>query len=125
MLPFTVDQFFSVFAACNNAVWPMQVIACLLGAAALWAISVARPWGGSRSCGDPWHPVGVERRAAGPLPIWLVAIPVVWAGIGATAAVLLNVPEDLGLLVAGVLGAAVLPFSAYGRSDHASLEAHP
>jgi hypothetical protein len=64
--------------------------------------------------------------AAGPLPIWLVAIPVLWAGIGGTAAVLLNVPEDLGLLVSGVLGALLLPFWGYGRrTDHAPADARP
>jgi phosphotransferase system glucose/maltose/N-acetylglucosamine-specific IIC component len=52
--------------------------------------------------------------AGGPLPVWLVATPVVWAGIGAMAAVSLNVPEDLGLLVCGVLGAALLPFGVHG-----------
>jgi hypothetical protein len=56
-------------------------------------------------------------RSGGPLPVWLVAIPVVWAGIGATAAVLLNVPEDLGLLVCGVLSAALLPIGGHGRID--------
>jgi hypothetical protein len=35
MLPFTVDQFFSVFGAYNNAVWPTQVVAYLLGAVAV------------------------------------------------------------------------------------------
>jgi hypothetical protein len=63
--------------------------------------------------------------ATGPLPVWLIAIPVVWAGIGATAAVLLNVPEDLGLLVSGMLGAALLTFGAHGRVDRAPAEARP
>ena len=221
MLPFTVDQFFSVFGAYNNAVWPTQVVAYLLGAVAVWAIFAARPWAGrvvaailgilwvwnglayhlaffapinpaaygfaalfvlqgvlffgygtvagrlrfagqigwsgtlgmvliayagviytamGYFLGHTWPnlPVfgvapcpttiftfGVLILAAGPLPIWLVAIPVVWAGIGATAAVLLNVPEDLGLLVAGVLGAALMPFWAHGRRDRAPAEARP
>ena len=33
------------------------------------------------------------------------------------AAVLLNVPEDLGLLVSGVLGAILLPFWGHGRAN--------
>ena len=74
---------------------------------------------GVAPCPSTIFTFGVLMLAAGPQPLWLLAIPVVWAGIGATAAVLLNVPEDLGLLVAGVLGAALLPFWAYGRRDHA------
>jgi hypothetical protein len=221
MLPFTVEQFFSVFAAYNNAIWPAQMVAYLLAAVALWAIFAARPWAGRavaailgllwawnglayhlsffapinpaaygfaalfvlqgvlflghgtvadrlhfagnmgwRSAlglvliayaglvytglgyllGHAWPslPVfgvapcpttiftfGVLMLATGPLPVWLIAIPVVWAGIGATAAVLLNVPEDLGLLVSGMLGAALLTFGAHGRVDRAPAEARP
>jgi hypothetical protein len=58
---------------------------------------------------------GALMLASGPLPLWLVAIPIVWAGIGASAAVLLNVPEDLGLLISGLLGAALLPRWGYGK----------
>jgi hypothetical protein len=68
---------------------------------------------------------GILMLAAGPLPLWLAAIPVIWAGIGGTAAVLLNVPEDLGLLVAGVLGAVLLPFWGHGRTDHVPADARP
>jgi hypothetical protein len=46
MLPFTVDQFFSVFAAYNKAIWPAQIVAYLLAAVALWAIFKGRPWAG-------------------------------------------------------------------------------
>jgi hypothetical protein len=31
MLPFTRDQFLAVFAAYNQAVWPAQVVAYVLG----------------------------------------------------------------------------------------------
>ena len=33
MLPFTLDQFISVFEAYNNAIWPAQIIAYVLGLA--------------------------------------------------------------------------------------------
>lgn len=218
MLPFTVDQFFSVFAAYNKAIWPAQIIAYLLGAGALWAILMARPWAGrivatilalywvwnglayhlaffapinpaahgfavlfvlqglllfgygtvagrlgfARSIdwrgalglvliaysgliyaalgyalGHAWpnapvfgvapcpttiFTVGVLMLAAGSLPLWLVAIPVIWAAIGATAAILLAVPEDLGLLVSGVLGAILLPSWASRRARHAAID---
>jgi len=35
MLPFTVAQFFDVFARYNDAIWPAQIIAYLVGVAAL------------------------------------------------------------------------------------------
>lgn len=38
MLPFTRDQFFSVFATYNNSVWPVQIVAYLLGLIAVLAL---------------------------------------------------------------------------------------
>ena len=35
MLPFTTEQFFAVFASYNAAIWPVQPVAYLVGAAAL------------------------------------------------------------------------------------------
>ncbi len=35
MLPFTVDQFLDVFERYNQAIWPMQIVAYILGIAAL------------------------------------------------------------------------------------------
>jgi hypothetical protein len=46
MLPFTVDQFLSVFGAYNTAIWPAQIVAYLLGAAAVWAVLTKRLWAG-------------------------------------------------------------------------------
>ena len=34
-LPFTVEQFFDVFEAYNRAIWPAQVLAYVLGLAAI------------------------------------------------------------------------------------------
>jgi hypothetical protein len=45
MLPFTVEQFLAVFASYNNAIWPAQLLAYLLGALA-FALSFR---GGARS----------------------------------------------------------------------------
>ena len=45
MLPFTIDQFFSVFAAYNISIWPAQVAAYGVGALAFWGIAARRPWG--------------------------------------------------------------------------------
>ncbi|MBD1547375.1 DUF6064 family protein [Roseibium aggregatum] len=38
---------------------------------------------------------------------WLLILPVVWAAIGGSAAVLLSVPQDYGLLVAGLIVVAL------------------
>ena len=35
MLPFTLEQFFEVFAAYNKAIWPAQIVAYVLGAIAV------------------------------------------------------------------------------------------
>lgn len=47
---------------------------------------------------------GILLWASRPVPIWVVAIPALWSLIGATAAFQFGIPEDYGLLVAGVLG---------------------
>jgi hypothetical protein len=55
------------------------------------------PMFGVAPCPATIFTFGILMLAAGALPLWLVALPVVWAGIGGTATVLLNVPEDFGL----------------------------
>lgn len=45
MLPFTREQFFGVFAAYNTAVWPVQVVAYLLGLAVVAALLRPAPLG--------------------------------------------------------------------------------
>ncbi|MFO7945194.1 MAG: DUF6064 family protein [Armatimonadota bacterium] len=42
------------------------------------------------------------------LPKWVPVIPFIWSLIGSTAAFSLGVPEDYGLLVAGVVGSIIL-----------------
>ena len=61
-LPFTVDQFLSVFSAYNTAIWPMQV---LLVVAALAAVAVS-VWPGARFRG---------------VPAWTLALMWLWGGI--------------------------------------------
>lgn len=41
-------------------------------------------------------------------PWWMVAIPILWAAIGTTAAIQLSVPQDFGLALAGVAGLVLL-----------------
>lgn len=44
MLPFTTQQFFAVFDAYNEAVWPAQVVLLALAVAAVLAVALRRPW---------------------------------------------------------------------------------
>lgn len=41
-------------------------------------------------------------------PWWMIAIPILWAAVGTTAALQLSVPQDYGLAVAGVIGLVLL-----------------
>jgi Family of unknown function (DUF6064) len=62
MLPFTREQFFAVFAAYNEAVWPVQYVAYLLALAML--VAIVRGWPGrdrlvSAGLGTMWVWTGV------------------------------------------------------------------
>lgn len=46
VLPFTSEQFFAVFGAYNEAVWPAQVFLLALAVLALVLVALARPWSG-------------------------------------------------------------------------------
>lgn len=46
--------------------------------------------------------------AEGKVPVRLVLIPLAWALVGITAVMMLGMPEDLGLIVAGMLGTALV-----------------
>ena len=97
MLPFTQAQFFAVFAEYNAAVWPAQVVAYLLGVAAMFLLIRPTAWSG-RALG-----VGLG-------VLWL------WTGVAyhglhfaainraALAFAALFVVQGLALLAAGALG---------------------
>jgi hypothetical protein len=203
MAPFTVDQFFGVFAAYNTAIWPMQVVLLVLAIAAiglafarlhvrsqiitgilaalwLWMglvyhlifFSVINPaaaifgvafaleaalliWAGlgprrlrfafrldaygatgaallayalilypllgyvfghdypaiptfGAPCPTTIFTFGLLLWTADRVPWWLLVIPGLWALIGLSAALSLNVPQDLGLLAAGVIAIPML-----------------
>lgn len=212
-LPFSVEQFFTVFAAYNLAIWPAQIIAYVLGLtvvvalwldgpigtrfitcvlAILWAwngvayqflhfssinpaanifalvflleailfgaaaltnsdlrFAVGRnlrsiagsalilyalliyellgwlaghglmegPLFGVTPCPTTIFTIGMLLLARGAFVRWLSIIPVIWAMIGSTAAILLSVPEDLGLAVAA---AALVGFLAIGKPSEDS-----
>lgn len=202
-LPFTVDAFYGVFRAYNEALWPAQILLVGLALAAIVLVVKPQRWSGTAIAGilaflwawlavayhfafftgiNPlayvfsgislagaavfvWqgviHPrlrfewVGGGRAVAGSLlivfalvvyPVWswyaghrypamptfglpcpttiftigLLAflatpyprsvhvVPVLWCFVGAQAALLLGVPQDLGLVVAGVVGLVLL-----------------
>lgn len=43
-MPFTTDEFFSVFARYNEAIWPSQVLAYVFAALAVWALARLTRW---------------------------------------------------------------------------------
>lgn len=51
--------------------------------------------------------IGVLAFLVAPYPRMVLAVPIVWCLIGSQAAVLLAVPQDLGLVVAGVIAIAL------------------
>ena len=51
---------------------------------------------------------GVLLWAIKPVPAYLLVIPLLWSLVGMSAAVNLRVPQDYGLVVAGVLGTALI-----------------
>jgi hypothetical protein len=203
-MPFTVEQFFDVFESYNTAIWPAQVIAYLLGVAAIvlaaretrtrslvvsailtlfWVwmgivyhiiyfapinpsarlfgalfvvqgllfcavgcalgrlrfCFVARPVPiigaafmlfalaiypligyasghfyprapifGVAPCPVTIFTFGLLLWASLPVPIYILIIPFLWSLLGFSAAVSLQVPQDYGLVVAGVLGTALV-----------------
>src|SRR5450759_4434354 len=62
MLPFTSEQFLAVFVAYNEAIWPIQIAAYLLG-----AIAVALLF---------WNPPGADR-----IIVAIIAAMWLWTGV--------------------------------------------
>ena len=203
-LPFTVEQFFDVFQRYNTAIWPAQIVAYVVGIAALglalrpssvssrivsailavfwiWTgvfyhiiyyshlVSAARIFGifyvlegvlflimgtfrGKLSFGFRYKPLpiigacfilyamviypllgmsfghvyprapmfgvapcpmtiftfGLLLWVVDSVPAYLLIIPLLWSFLGMSAAINLQVPQDYGLVVAGVLGTALI-----------------
>lgn len=74
------------------------------------------PLFGVAPCPTTVFTFGVLMLTTQPIPFWLLVIPLAWAAIGSTAAMLLGVPEDLGMLVAAVVAAALLPWWGFRLS---------
>jgi hypothetical protein len=72
------------------------------------SVSVGREFPGLPTFGLPCpttiFTIGMLCFLSAPVPRYVLAIPIAWAFVGAQAAFLLGVYEDLGLLVAGIVG---------------------
>lgn len=80
--PFDAQQFLDVISAYNAGVSPMP--------AALFATFGLLLW------------------AARPVPVRVLVIPFGWSLVGGSAALQFGIPEDYGLLVAGLAGTALV-----------------
>jgi hypothetical protein len=203
-IPFTIEQFFDVFLTYNTAIWPVQVLAYLLGILALllsfresklsarivagilalfwiwmgvlyhivyfrvinpaaWIFGIfyilqgllfflfgticgklsfrfilkplpitgacfilyamvvypllgigfghsypRAPMFGVAPCPTTIFTLGILLWATKSVPTFLLVIPLLWSIVGMSAAVNLRVPQDYGLVVAGVLGTALI-----------------
>ena len=84
-----------------------MVIYPLLGAFSGHAYPNA-PMFGVAPCPSAIFTFGLLLWTVGRVPVWILLIPGTWAAIGSTAAWKLGVAEDFGLLVAGLLGVALV-----------------
>lgn len=64
---------------------------------------LAGPLFGVAPCPTTIFTIGMLAFARGRLVAWLAIVPLLWAIIGTSAAVMLGVPEDFGLAAAGVV----------------------
>ncbi len=68
---------------------------------------------GVAPCPTTIFTIGILLQSKGKVPVWLIAIPGLWSLIGFSAAFQLHIYEDIGLLVAGVLGVCMMVFKNY------------
>ena len=105
-IPFTTAQFFAVFQIYNEAVWPAQIVAYLLGIIVIvLAIRQYRLSGRviSGILALFWMWIGVLYHMIHFSPINPTA-----RIVGMSAAISLRVPQDYGLVFAGVLGTVLI-----------------
>jgi hypothetical protein len=75
---------------------------------------------GAAPCPTVIFTFGILLMMQKPVPWWLLVVPSVWAVIGGSAAILLHMPEDFGLIAAGVLGVALTIYSRLVKSAPAA-----
>ena len=66
------------------------------------------PLFGVAPCPTTIFTLGLLMLAERPVPLTLLVVPICWSFIGGSAAVLLAVPEDIGLLLAGLVCGTLL-----------------
>lgn len=71
------------------------------------------PMFGVAPCPTTIFTFGVLLQAKEKVPFWLLVIPGLWSLIGFSAAFQLGIYEDIGLIVAGVLGVGMMIFKNY------------
>jgi len=110
------------FSVINPAAWIFGSFYILLGGCfILYAMVVYRLLGISFGHSYPRAPIfgvapcpttiftfGILLWAIKSVPAYLLVIPLIWSIVGMSAAVNLRVPQDYGLVVAGVLGTALI-----------------
>lgn len=78
------------------------------------------PMFGVAPCPTTIFTLGLLLWASAAVPWTLIVVPILWTVIGFTAAFLLDVKEDIGLLVAGILVMVLLPAQNRRRTVSAS-----
>lgn len=88
------------------------LVAFALGVYPAWSVYAGHPYPELPTFGLPCpttiFTIGVLAFTANPYPRSPLVVPVLWSFVGGQAAFLLGVPQDLGLLVAGVVGIVLI-----------------
>jgi hypothetical protein len=80
----------------------------------------AAPVFGVAPCPTTIFTLGILLLARPTAPTWLFVIPVIWSAIGGSAALLLGVREDFGLIAAGIAAILVLTLAKRGSTERAA-----
>ncbi|RJQ84622.1 MAG: hypothetical protein C4519_04605 [Desulfobacteraceae bacterium] len=69
--------------------------------------------------------IGMLCFLAAPFPRYVLAAPVLWAAVGSQAAILLGVYQDLGLLIAGIVGVFLIGAAKRTCPNGVKRQVHP
>ncbi len=86
----------------------------------LWHPYPKAPVFGVAPCPTTIFTFGLMLWASGPVPIYLLVVPLLWSAVGTTAAIGLQVPQDYGLGIAALLGAAMIVMNNRRRKSRES-----
>lgn len=114
-IPFSPEQFMDVMKYYNTTVFPMQVIFYLLGIAAIFLCLKKIRYSDRiivAILSFLWLWVGIVYQIIfftdKKLRTYLLIIPLIWSIIGFSATSTLGMKEDVGLLVAGLVGTTMI-----------------